>query len=355
MFELPEDATDSEVRRTGIGGSDIAAIVNENPHATVLDVYRAKVEGLDKIENQRMKRGRQLERIVLDWYQEETLGQTAVQVGSVERMRHPSHAWWLGQPDALVWEKERAVAPGMNVVSGGVSGLLHARTGAKLVGSRPDWIVEAKTHGFYAGKGYGEDESDDVPRHYICQATWYLGLLGLKRCDFAVLMDTHDFHVYRVYRDDGLLATLLEAGQEFWKQHVEREQVPAPDGSDSRSRWIRERLRRSNGLAVRATDDQAKELAAIAKLKAQEKALAVEIKRRNQVLQEQVGLAAALVDADGKELVTWREDGRGKPDYKAITWRLAKRFGMTDAEADAVIDTSRLAANRPWKIKIAGE
>jgi putative phage-type endonuclease len=55
-------------RRTGIGGSDIAAILGLSPWRTPLDVYRDKVDGAEQPETEAMRWGRLLEDVIAREY-----------------------------------------------------------------------------------------------------------------------------------------------------------------------------------------------------------------------------------------------------------------------------------------------
>ena len=57
-------------RKLGIGGSDIAPIMNLSPYSTPLDVYRDKMSpaAIYEEETEDLKRGRRVERYILQEY-----------------------------------------------------------------------------------------------------------------------------------------------------------------------------------------------------------------------------------------------------------------------------------------------
>jgi predicted phage-related endonuclease len=344
-------ATDDELRRTGLGGSDIAAIVHENAYKTTLDVFLSKVEGAEDPETARQRWGKKLEPNVRDEYAE-THPQYQL-VASPPRYRAPSHDWWLAAPDFLVYESERYLAlAGAMVSPVAIAEMRDARTGASYgTGVRPDFFGEVKTHGFHGGQKYGEEE-DDIPRQYIIQANWYMYPAKVERTDFAVLIDTHLYRDhYRIYRDDKLCEVLAEAGQDFWHTAVKQRITPAPDGSDSRSKWIRERLGRDNGVERVATPALELEVRKLRTLKAELKRLEVDVATSAQVVQEAMGEAATLVGADGTILTTWKTNGRGNCKYKEALYDLARQDGRTDREIDLLVDKHRGAPARPFLVK----
>lgn len=351
--DLTGQSTIAEVRRTGIGGSDVAALINRNPNKTAFDVWREKVEGYSAEENERMRRGKMLERVALAWYQQDEIeakGIAQITYGNAPRMRSrdPRRDWWIGEPDGLVYDLERS--PDLLSNASGIPGLLDAATGEVLSGPTPHHMVEAKTHGYYAGRGYGAEDSDDVPLVYLCQVTWYMGLFGLDRCDFAVISDTHEFRAYRVHLDANLLGELLIAAEEFWRDHVLTGKPPAPDGHKGRDEWIRKRWPSATDLVVRAEPATVELVHSLATRKARLKALEKEIDRDAQVVQEVMQGAAELLDPNGKVIASWKHNDRGNPNYKTALYQAAKLGGLTDDEIDRVIEQSRGTAARPFKV-----
>jgi putative phage-type endonuclease len=92
-----------ELRRSGIGGSDIAAILGLSPYATPLDVFRSKVENYVQSDSWAFRRGRLLEPVVAQIYAEET-GAMLREVGT---LRHPDRSIVLATPDRIADRQER--------------------------------------------------------------------------------------------------------------------------------------------------------------------------------------------------------------------------------------------------------
>ena len=72
LVTLPFDDEESwlELRKKGIGGSDIGAIMGLNKYMSALTVYKVKVEGLqiDLSDNANVRRGKDLEDLILKNY-----------------------------------------------------------------------------------------------------------------------------------------------------------------------------------------------------------------------------------------------------------------------------------------------
>lgn len=74
-------------RRSGIGGSDVAALFGKSPFASAHDVYM-RITGLESGEitdNPRMDAGVRLEPTIRQWYED----QTGFRVETPEMLRHP--------------------------------------------------------------------------------------------------------------------------------------------------------------------------------------------------------------------------------------------------------------------------
>ena len=183
---------------------------------------------------------------------------------------------------------------------GNLDGLIHYDDGR-------DEILEVKTAGERMAHEWGEAD-DDIPKPYICQAQHYMAVTGFAVVRFAVLIGASDYREYRIERNDGLIANLMDIEAEFW-DHVLRKDPPDPvTDEDVRLRWP------TNSDAEREATQaecdmvfnlrQAQELAASAT--AQEKYLKTQLK---------IGMGAlSALTLDGSPIVTWRK-GKDQAGY----------------------------------------
>lgn len=212
-----------ELRRSGLGGSDIGAVAGLNPYKNALDVWRAKVEGFEQPDNPNMKRGRLLERAVLDWYE----GEKEFILGYPGTVRHPRVDIALATPDAVC-----------------------EYTSDKL--SIEPVVVEAKTASWRVAHHWGEPGTDQIPESYHAQVTWTMGVVGAKGCDVPVLL-AEEFQLYHVDFDPELFGQLLELGKKFWRDHVVTGVPPAIDGSESCAEWLKEKLHQRSEEVLEAS------------------------------------------------------------------------------------------------------
>jgi len=186
-------------RQTGIGGSEIAAIVGLNQYTTPMQVWESKVNPIveDNSTNEPMYWGNVLEEVVAKEYAKRT-GRKIQRVNT--QMRHPDFGFAIGNIDRAV-------------INPDISGTVRFKDG-KITTDR---ILECKTANGFMAKQWGEVGSDQVPDSYLIQCQWYMGVTGASICDLAVLIGGQDFRIYTINRDDDLIADLLEQGAAFWE------------------------------------------------------------------------------------------------------------------------------------------
>lgn len=192
-----------EVRRRGIGGSDVAAILGMDPNRGPLHVYLDK-RGQPERRNPRLeraaRRGHRLESLVAEFFCEETGHQVVDAPGTLQHAEHP---WMLANCDYLVVEAGATPAPG------GVAGPLECKTRT--------WRAAAR-------EGWGGEEPPDGP---ALQAHWYLAVTGYQVAYVAGLVDD-DLVWYRIKRDEELIEHLITVVGRFWHEHVLAGVPPEP-------------------------------------------------------------------------------------------------------------------------------
>ena len=223
-----------EGRRTGIGGSDIAAIVGLDRDATgrsrrdALDVWREKLGvARDDVQSPAARRGTRLEAAVLDEYAE-TQG--------VELLRKPELRRQLGFPHRIA-NADALVLPDL------------------LYG------VDAKTTSGSNEVAWGPDGTDKVPDHVFLQAQWYMGVYDAPVWDIACLIGgfVFEFRCYRVQRHNGLIAKIQAKADEFWDLVVAKT-PPAPTDDASAGRAARDLFSSDTRGMLSATDATTREL-----------------------------------------------------------------------------------------------
>lgn len=175
-------------RRTGIGGSDMAALLGVDQFGrTARDVWEDKIFGRpdDTDSSPDFQRGHYLEPIVRDMYARET-GWT---VQTPPMQRHLSETWAIANLDGIALPDD------------GAPGVLEIKT--------------PRMAGFLAMEQGG-------PTHqYLVQIQHYLGVTGLNRAELAVF-SAEMWRMIRlpIERDDALIHAMWDIARDFWERYV---------------------------------------------------------------------------------------------------------------------------------------
>lgn len=310
----PSSASDPDIRRTGFGGSDAAAVVGVSRYRTPHDVYLEKL-GLTAplIESEAMEWGKRLEPVVLAKYVEVT-GRKITKGGRT--IRHPKLPFMYAHVDATT----RA---------------------------RPKRLVEAKTTNAYTHDDWGEEGSDQIPPEYVLQVQHYMAVTGLDVADVPVLMGGQRFRLYTVERDEKLIEALIEAEAAMWDR-IERREPPEIDASDGAARYVKARFPVDDGT-IRDADTFEEELAR-QYLEADAAIKELEAKKQlaSNALKERMGETTKLVAAGVS--VTWALT-KGSVSWKGVADELAK--DRTD-ELAAALEKHRGEGSRRFAITARG-
>jgi putative phage-type endonuclease len=268
-----------EVRRAGIGSSEIAALAGFDPHRTAADVWLEKMGLAESGETMAQWTGNRLEAVIALLYAERT-GAELVDGGGT--FQHPGHAFALATPD------RRAV-----------------------VGPAP--IVEIKNVGGFMVSRW----SDELPVDKLLQVQWQLEVMGEERADLAALLGGTNFRIYRVERDPELCAQLLDLAGQFWRDHVLTREPPPCDGADAQ-RIAEARYPNSDGRMLTPTPEA--------------QALLHQLRRIDRA-EKKVRAMRDLVEARAKELV-----GEADGIEDCFTWKLDKNGRVQWAKVAKALD-----------------
>jgi len=282
------------LRSTGIGGSDIGAIMGLSRFRTPYDVFLEKTgQKPDTPDNQAIHWGNILEDVVAKEY----AAQSGRKVQRINQMlRHPDHDFVIGNIDRAV-------------VNPDIMGNVRWKDGRLTT----DRILECKTANGFTAKLWGEAGTDFIPDAYMAQVQWYLFLTGCQYADLAVLIGGQDFRVFNIERDEELITYMWSFARTFW-ENTQAGIAPAPTTSEEASHKFSQA---SSGKAVELDTSFASEFQRLAEIKAQKKDLEAEednIKAR---------IMSSMADAeeatlDGITVCTWKAVSSNRFDSKAF-------------------------------------
>lgn len=195
-----------ESRKTGIGSSDIAALMGRDPYKTPLDIYNQK-RGLVPPTplNNHIKRGLALEPIVADIVADEL--DCLLYLPPVSGVRHPVHRHVLCHPDRVT------------------------------TGKGEEQTIEIKCPSLWAFRNI---QKNGPPEHYVLQLQYAMGILGTQRGQLAIhCADSWETEIIPVEADTALQNEMYQVAETFWMRHVDcgvppeadaEERVPEGDG-----------------------------------------------------------------------------------------------------------------------------
>lgn len=293
MGDMSQFHTD---RRTGLGGSDIGAILGLNPWRTPFQVFQEKTGKAEPFTgNLQTRFGSYAEEFVAREYCEQT-GRQVQRFNGL--LRHPEAP--------LIGHIDRLVIP---------EGSKRASWRQEI---RTDLGLEAKTaSAFAAGRDseWGEAGTDAVPPSYLTQSAVYMALTGCPHWDLAVLFGNQEFRIYHLARDLELEGYILEEASRWWRDHVVAGVPPNPSSElEARQRWPRH----SDGKVIDADDEMVMLLNKLAYCKRRGK----EVSDEEQAIKDR--LYPLLADADSvrrgeMSLATYRANRDSqRTDWQAV-------------------------------------
>lgn len=207
-----------DMRKTGIGASEIAAVIGLNPYCSALEVWMEKTGRKAPFGgNEATGWGEKLEPLIADAYAERFRVELVELQDPHKTIRHPEYPWALASPDRLI------VGDG-------------AECGFSL-GHKVAAGLEIKTAGRGTARDWGESGSE-IPIAYQAQIVWSMMVTGIEQWNVAVLLCGNEMRTYSVRFDPILSAKLLSIGEDFWKNHVAADVRPEPDHSESARKML---------------------------------------------------------------------------------------------------------------------
>lgn len=259
-----------ELRRTGLGGSDISCIAGLNPWKTPLSLYLEKVglqEPEDLSDSSAVYFGHLLEDVVAKEYAKRTKSIVSLEP---KTLRHPKHDFMLANIDRWVGNKEH--------------------------------VLECKTTGVFKKDEWGEEGTDDIPANYLLQCAWYAAVCDVPKVDIAVLIGGQEFRIYTYKRNAELEANIINLAYNFWHNHVLKEIPPAPSTPADLSALFP----KDNGGEAIATEEVIQKAEELKALKASEKTLTERVKSLQAEIQNFMEDKAALISDQGEVIATWK-------------------------------------------------
>lgn len=192
-----------DIRRSGIGSSEVASILGLNPFETPYQLWRKK-KGLDAPQNETfaMKAGHYLEDAVSLFFHDET-GFDIIKRSSGDWIaRDNARPFLQVSPDRTYWLSESRRPED--------KGILECKTTQKTI------------------------DGDDLPRHWFCQLQYQLGVAGYRQGALAWLCAGRDFGYKIIDFVPDFYEWMVGEVEKFWRDYIEGDAEPeAVDVSDA--------------------------------------------------------------------------------------------------------------------------
>lgn len=295
-------------RRSGIGGSDAAAIVHLNPYKSAYSVWADKLGfGAEVPDNEEMRQGRDLEEYVARRFKEETGNRVRRANCIFHDDRQP---YMIANVDRLLTGKNEGLE-------------------CKTMNPRSKYAAAL--------------EYNSVPDHYYVQCQWYMAVTGYELWHLAILVFSQGFYTFEIERNDEDIEALRDAARNFWEYNVLGNNPPPPDGSDSCHRAVLSVVGNSNGETV-PLDISPNLIKNLQAMEAEKK----ESERQIQMIKDEIAIAlgnAEIGNGDGFR-VTMKTQIRRTFD--------AKKFAKEHPEMD-LSGYYKESVSRPFRLRIFEE
>ena len=294
-----------QTRKTGIGGSDIAAILGVSKFKTALDVFLSKTTDQPEEENERFYWGHALENPIIDRFVKET-GFSVLRQPETKRLSE-SQPYILANADALILGKD----------------------------GKPQGILEIKTSSAYNTKEWSADDGEAIPLEYSAQVQWYMGIFDVDFAYLAVLIGGNQYRHYRIERDKELFEMMRDRAVAFWQNHVLTNTPPAPQNAED----VLKLYPQDDGGSKEADGETLQAYNELCEIKAEIQALETKKAAAENILKQKIGEAAQM-QHNGEKLFTWKTKSSNRfnssafkaehPDlYKAFTQTTQSRVFRT--------------------------
>lgn len=197
------------LRSSGLGGSEIAAVVGLSPWVSKYALYLRKRGEIPEQANQtRFDWGHRLEPVIAQVWADLHSDQNVEEAGTYQ---HADRPWQLANVDRLITDDEFL--------------------------NKPHAILEVKTAHQYDAYEWGNGP-EDIPPYYRCQVVWYMDVIGVPVGHLAVLIGGSDYREYTIPYVADEAEWLREEGRKFWAD-VQSGNKPPLDGSDATYEAVR--------------------------------------------------------------------------------------------------------------------
>ena len=201
-----------KVRKLGLGGSDMAAVLGLSPWRSPIDVWLDKTsDTVEEKESEPMYWGNVLEEVVAQEFAKRSGYKVRNNNFTLQSEEYP---------------------------------YLLANIDREIVGL--DAGLECKTANAFKAN---EWDGDNVPDAYYIQCQHYMAVTGKSSWWIACLVGGNTFYYKEIKRNEEVIAAIIDTGAAFWEL-VESKTMPAPDDTKQCENALKKLYQKSNGQSV---------------------------------------------------------------------------------------------------------
>lgn len=201
-----------KVRKLGLGGSDMAAVLGLSPWRSPIDVWLDKTsDAVEEKESEPMYWGNVLEEVVAQEFAKRSGYKVRNNNFTLQSEEYP---------------------------------YLLANIDREIVGL--DAGLECKTANAFKAN---EWDGDNVPDAYYIQCQHYMAVTGKSSWWIACLVGGNTFYYKEIKRNEEVIAAIIDTGAAFWEL-VKNKTMPAPDDTKQCENALKKLYQKSNGQSV---------------------------------------------------------------------------------------------------------
>lgn len=252
-------------RQTGLGATDVVAIVGLSEYGTPFSVYAEK-KGFEQSRevSDVMRFGKRIERVVAEMYADR-YHRTIEWLDTTFRHPDPKKSYALATPD------------------------FRHSDAAKHGG-------EGKYSTYRDPERWGEDSSDKVPEAYFVQAQWQMHVMEWDLVMMPVWF-VRELVTYVIPRNDAIIEQLDARAEEFWQEHILADTPPELDWSEAAKAWVERSWPKAGLETLEATREQEQLMKRYQVIGAQLKSLDREKVGLSMQLRAEIGAARGIAGA----------------------------------------------------------
>jgi putative phage-type endonuclease len=274
-----------EARKACITATKVAGILGVHPYETPLTVYQEMTGQREVEQSEAMELGQAMEPFIAAYYAKRHGLKLGEDVVKLDFARHPENPRFGATPDY---------------------GIPATST-----------LLECKWAGIHAARNFGDEESDEIPTHYLCQVQWQMFVTGYTKAILVVLTGFGKLKEFPVKADKGLHQKMAFHARKFLGEYIDGACPPPLTGHTPDTEALLRQHPADNGEVIAASYELEETIAELGRLVIASREQDVEIERLKNEIKAFMGDAAMLTTDEGK--FTWKKTSpKPKTDFQAV-------------------------------------